>query len=133
MRRLLAAPLLALVLSFGGAAPVAAATFDVFDKACDGVADSELCVDSGTSQGQTADNNSFLGSDGLLLKVVDLLQMVVGVAAVIMVIVGGLKYIISTGDPQKISGAKNLILYALIGLVITVAARQIILFVVSSL
>ncbi|MFZ1323853.1 MAG: pilin [Candidatus Saccharimonadales bacterium] len=66
---------------------------------------------------------------GLIRATVEILSFIVGVAAVIMVIIGGLKYITSNGDANSISSAKNTILYAIIGLVIAVLAQGIVRFV----
>ena len=57
--------------------------------------------------------------------------MIVGVVAVIMIIIGGLKYITSSGDSNNVSSAKNTILYAIIGLVVVVLAQVIVRFVVT--
>jgi hypothetical protein len=51
--------------------------------------------------------------------------------AVVMIIIGGLKYITSGGDSGNVTGAKNTILYAIIGLVIVALAQFIVRFVLS--
>lgn len=63
--------------------------------------------------------------------VINVFSLVVGVVAVIMIIIGGLKYIISSGDANNITSAKNTILYAIIGLVIVAIAQFIVKFVLS--
>ena len=63
--------------------------------------------------------------------VVSILSFIVGVAAVIMIIIGGFKYITSSGDSNNISSAKNTILYAIIGLVIVALAQVIVRFVLQ--
>ena len=62
---------------------------------------------------------------------VDVFSIIVGVVSVIMIIIGGLKYITSNGDSSSISSAKNTILYAVIGLVIVVLAQAIVIFVLD--
>jgi len=59
--------------------------------------------------------------------------MVVGAAAVIMIIVGGFKYITSSGDSTSVESAKNTILFAVIGLVIALVAQSIVIFVLRKL
>lgn len=66
-----------------------------------------------------------------LTLVINILSMVVGVAAVIMIIIGGLRYITSGGDSAGVNGAKNTILYAVIGLVIVALAQVIVRFVLD--
>lgn len=41
-----------------------------------------------------------------------------GVVAVIIVIISGIKFITSSGDPKQVEGAKHTMTYAIIGLVI---------------
>lgn len=58
---------------------------------------------------------------------------VVGLIALIVLLLASLKYIISRGDPQAVAKAKNTILYAVIGLVISASAFGIVGFVVNKL
>lgn len=57
---------------------------------------------------------------------------VIGVIAIIMVMVGGFKYITSQGNPQETAKAKNTILYAIIGLVLAASSFTIVSFVVGT-
>lgn len=63
--------------------------------------------------------------------VINVFSIVVGVVAVIMIIIGGFKYITSSGDSNNVTSAKNTILYAIIGLVIVALAQFIVKFVLS--
>lgn len=85
-------------------------------------ADSTLCQSTETS---------LIG--GILTSVINLLLVVAGVIAVIMVIVGGIRYITSDGDSGKANQAKNTILYAVIGVVVTVMSYSIVNFVIGRL
>ncbi|GAC1570489.1 MAG: hypothetical protein NVS3B23_02370 [Candidatus Saccharimonadales bacterium] len=67
----------------------------------------------------------------IIKLVINIFSLVVGVVAVIMIIVGGLKYITSGGDSGNVTGAKNTILYAIIGLVVVALAQFIVRFVLS--
>ena len=42
----------------------------------------------------------------------------IGIIAVVMLVIGGIRYMISGGDSKKITDAKNTVLYAIIGLII---------------
>ncbi len=86
------------------------------------ISDTDCKSDSGT----TTINN-------IIKQVVNIFSLVVGVVAVIMIIVGGLKYITSGGDSSSVSSAKNTILYAIIGLVIVALAQFIVRFVFARL
>ncbi len=48
-----------------------------------------------------------------------------GIICVVMVIIGGLRYVTSNGDASGITSAKNTILYSLAGLVVVLAAAGI--------
>jgi len=61
--------------------------------------------------------------------IVTIISFVAGIAAVIMIIVSGLKYITSGGDSGKVSSAKNTLIYALIGVVVAVLAQLLVHFV----
>lgn len=63
--------------------------------------------------------------------VINIFSIVVGVISVIMIIIGGLKYITSGGDSGNVTGAKNTILYAVIGLVVVALAQFIVRFVLA--
>lgn len=65
-----------------------------------------------------------------VLRLVFLASMLL---SIIFVAIGGLKYALSSGDPQGAAKAKNTILYALIGLVIAISAFNIVGFVASRL
>ena len=58
--------------------------------------------------------------------IIDTLLFVVGVLAVIMIIVGGIMYATSTGDSGRVSKAKNTMTYAIVGLVVAMAAYAIV-------
>ena len=70
--------------------------------------------------------------DGIIKTVIDIFSLVVGVVSVIMIIIGGLKYITSGGDSGNVTGAKNTILYAVVGLVIVALAQVIVRFVLNT-
>ena len=69
--------------------------------------------------------------DGTIATVIDILSLVVGVVAVIMIVVGGLKYVTSQGDSSGTASAKNTIIYALVGLVIVALAQVLVRLVVN--
>ena len=47
-----------------------------------------------------------------------------------MMIIGGIRYVISNGDSSQITSAKNTIMYAVIGLVVALLAYAIVNFIV---
>jgi len=71
--------------------------------------------------------------DSTIKRVINILGIVVGVISVIMVIIGGLKYVTSGGESSKISSAKDTILYAVVGLVVVAMSQLIVRFVITSI
>lgn len=58
---------------------------------------------------------------------------VAGAFALLVITISGLRYITAAGNPEKVSKAKNGIIYSLIGLVVCISAEAIIAFVVNRL
>jgi hypothetical protein len=71
------------------------------------------------------------GITNILSTAVNILGIVAGIAAVIMIIVSGFRYITSGGESGKVSAAKNALIYALIGLVIVAFSQFLVHFVLS--
>jgi hypothetical protein len=82
------------------------------------------CSSAGVTAGATNVNS-------IIKTVINVFSFVVGVVAVIMIIVGGFRYITSGGDSGNISSAKNTIIYAIIGLVVVALAQFIVQFVLN--
>ena len=79
----------------------------------------------------TATEGSEDSLNDLITNIVNLFSLIVGIVAVVMIIVGGFRYITSGGDSGNVSGANNTILYAIVGLVIVALAQFIVRFVLS--
>jgi hypothetical protein len=77
------------------------------------------------------DGGSTAGINNLLRRIVNIFSAVVGVIAVIMIIVGGLRYITSGGESSMVTSAKNSFIYAIVGLVIVALAQLIVRFVLN--
>lgn len=95
---------------------------------------SQACEALGlASTGNSGDCSSAAGPniDNTLRLAINLFSLIVGVAAVIMIIVGGLKYILSQGEGSNTASAKNTILYAIVGLVVVLLAQIIVKFVLK--
>lgn len=138
LRLFLASILSVGLLSFAAVPAVSAADFDLFGKDCTGQSGAEVCGPCKDNQDATVckdadEKNPIYGPDGVVQLVVNILATIIGVAAIIIIIIAGIQYMLSTGDPTKVNNAKNAILYALVGLGIAVAARTIVVFVLSKL
>ncbi|MBQ2643446.1 hypothetical protein IJG11_00815 [Candidatus Saccharibacteria bacterium] len=73
------------------------------------------------------------GDTGVFKQITNTILYIVGIVAVIMLIIGGIRYVTSGGDAKKVTDAKNTVLYAIIGLVIAFLAFAIVNFVISAL
>ncbi len=62
-------------------------------------------------------------------KVINLLSVVAGIIAVIMILVSAIKFTTSGGDTQKVTSAKNSLIYAIVGIAIAGLAQVIVIFV----
>lgn len=86
-------------------------------------------ANSARGKDQTAD---LFGATGVFTTITNVLLFIIGAISVIMIVIGGLRYVISGGDSAQVTGAKNTILYAVVGLVVALLAYAIINFVLSS-
>lgn len=77
--------------------------------------------------------SDLFGDNGVFKQITNTILYIVGIIAVIMLIIGGLRYVTSGGDAKKVTDAKNTVLYAIIGLVISFLAYAIVNFVISAL
>lgn len=77
--------------------------------------------------------NTSSSVSGIIANIASVLVFIVGSVSVIMIIVGGLRYSLSQGDPGQAAKAKNSILYAVFGVVAAIAAYAIIQFVTTTI
>lgn len=73
-----------------------------------------------------------IGATGVFTRITNTILFAVGIISVVMLILGGLRYIISGGDSKKVTDAKNTIMYAIIGLIIAILSYAIVNFVISA-
>lgn len=98
-----------------------AAPVDVLEK-CD--SQSRVCADRN-------DNKNTLPA--LLRNIINLLLTVIGIIAVIMIIIGGIRYTTSGGDAGETKTARDTLIYAVVGLVIAIMSFALVNFVVGRL
>ena len=110
---------LAMMLGVATLLPVASAgAINVFDS-CEGASDSKVCK---------AKNESI---DPVIQNVINLLLWAIGLISVLMIIIGGIRYTMSNGDPKMVTAAKDTVMYAVIGLIVAIVAYAIVNFVVK--
>ncbi|TAL14691.1 hypothetical protein EPN95_02195 [Patescibacteria group bacterium] len=121
---LLAAPVLALsALVVPIAVPASAACDPTNQTLAGGAACSQ----------PTGTSGSLFGSDSIFTKIVNILLFIIGAVAVIMLIIGGIRYTLSAGKESEVTAAKNTILYAIIGIVVAFLAYAVVNWVLTSL
>ena len=59
----------------------------------------------------------------LILQIASTFMTIVAIAAVVMLIVGGITYALSAGDDEKIRNAKRMMFWSIFGLVVALVAR----------
>lgn len=93
------------------------------------------CQQSVTSSGSNSFTQTGICNNvsGVITNGLSIFTWVIGISAVIVIIISGMLYIYSTGDPGKTKAAKDAILYAAVGLVIALVAGAGIAFVNSFL
>jgi cytochrome bd-type quinol oxidase subunit 2 len=109
------------------AAPaLVAADADITGNLCTGAS---LNITSGTGCDSTSGGTTKINN--IIHAIINIFSLVVGVVSVIMIIIGGFRYITSGGASENVSGAKNTIIYAIIGLVVVALAQFIVQFVLN--
>ena len=128
MKKLLFLPIF--LLSFFALMPTVSADVNPLEGVCGEVPNSPICQEDTGTRDQTQTENRIVDT---LARVVEIMMFGIGVASVIAIIVGGILYALSAGDPQKALKARNTIFYALAGLIIAVLSQLIITFVLDRL
>ena len=77
--------------------------------------------------GNSCNTNATVGS--IFAQVANALVFLVGAVSVIMIIIGGLRYVLANGDAKQAAAAKDTILYSVIGVVVAIASFAIVTFV----
>lgn len=111
--------IIATLIAAGMAQPLFAGTNSI-GTACDGVSNSSFCA----SRRENA-NGAFAAS------LTNTLLFVLGIVAVVMIIVGGIKYATANGDASKVKSAKDTVMYSVVGLIVAIMAWGIVTFVVG--
>ncbi|MEX0749023.1 MAG: hypothetical protein WD467_02000 [Candidatus Saccharimonadales bacterium] len=77
--------------------------------------------------------SSLFEAGGVFQTVANILLLLLGAIAVIMLIIGGFRYVVSGGDSSAVEGAKNTILYAIIGIIVAFLSWAAVDFVIDQL
>lgn len=118
-----------LLIAFSGSLVFvpAIASADLQGDACQGV--NQL---SGSNSSNCSSGNGASVTD-IMRTVITILSFIVGFVAVLMIIIGGLRFITAGGDSSAVAGARSTIIYAIIGLLIVAIAQVLVHFVLRKL
>jgi len=124
MKRILLAAFALLSLSIAGVMATTAPQAVYAD------AQQQICEGIGAASGANcADGSKKINST--VKGVIGLFSTIVGIAAVIVIIAAGFRYVTSGGDSSKINSAKTELTYAIVGLVVAAMAQFIVKFVLN--
>lgn len=90
-----------------------------------------VCDAIGTGTDCNTGGNGASKLNSTIAGVINIMSVLIGVLAVIMIIFAGFKYITSGGDSGKVTSAKHTMIYALVGLVIVALSQFIVKFVLG--
>lgn len=130
IKKLLSAAIIVPAMVFGFSlflqpAPAHAA----FDK---GLGDGAQSAQGKDQQGDASSLFGDGGQGGIFRTITNVMLFIIGAVSVIMLIIGGLRYVVSGGDSTAIQNAKNTILYAIVGIVVAILAFAVVNFVIGS-
>ena len=86
----------------------------------DGNENSVYCKNKGSGETQV---------NGIIKTIVEVLLTAVGAISIIMIVIGGILFALSSGDAQKAAKARSTVLYAVVGLAVSLFASAIVNFV----
>lgn len=116
-------PIAALSIALIPAVATANGATGILDGACR-ASDSQIACEKGPS---------LFGPGSVFLHAINVLLFVIGSIAVLMIVIGGLRFVLAAGNPANVKAARETILYAVIGLVVAALAYAIVNFVLGAI
>jgi hypothetical protein len=121
------------LVSLGILAVIMPVTGDAFDPIGVGVDCSDRQNATSAACTSKTVTNPLSGPGGIITKAARIVAYVAGLAAIIVIIYSGIKYITSNGDSNKIANARSTLTSALIGLLVIALSASLLAFFVSKL
>ncbi len=131
MRRLLL--MLALLFSFcmpmvlGGGSALAVNVAPVCNN--DAAKDTDVCKDVDAQKGDNGNNNPIID---IIKGAINILSYIIGIAAIIGLIVGGIRMMTANGDSNSVASARSGIIYSLVGIAVVALAQALVAFVLNN-
>ena len=101
---------------------------DVFQSCSNGAGGSDVCQDANGQQANNGKNNPIIN---IIKQAITIISFVIGIAAVIGIVVSGVRIIVAGGDSQAVASARTGLIYSLVGLAVAAVAQAIVAFVLS--
>lgn len=115
------------VLALGVAFVAPLAVSAQCDDIKSGIAGGSQCAKPDTAP------EKLFGDNSVFVTITNIMLFLIGAIAVVMLIIGGVRYAISAGDTTAVTAAKNTILYAIVGIVVAFLAYAVVAFVSDQL
>ena len=118
-------------------ATVYAANVDPFKQACGRYAADDPAAPAVCKEKRDLRNpdgslrNPLFGPEGILTRIISILSIVVGIAAVIGIMEGGLKFIRSGDNPEQVSSARGRVINCVVALILAASAQAIVHFILN--
>lgn len=129
MKRLLViCAMLTTLLAPAALAVQPAGAVDIFHNCGSGSAGGTPSVCPNAQAGQSSKTNPIID----VLKVaIEVISFIVGAAAIITLVVSGIRFMVGGGDSSAVAGARTGVIYALVGIVVVALAQLIVVFVLD--
>lgn len=119
------------IVSLAAVLGLSTATMAPVDAAACDKPNSSACKALGGANKTTDPDDRKKTVPGAFKTVVNILLFVIGAVSVIMIVIGGIRYVTSNGESSALTSAKNTILYAIVGLVVAIFSYAIVGFVLK--
>ena len=96
------------------------------------IGDGAIAAQGKDQEGDAASLFGDGGQGGIFRTITNVMLFIIGAISVIMLIIGGIRYVLSGGNQEKVAEAKNTILYAIVGVVVAILAFAVVNFVIQS-
>lgn len=88
----------------------------------------DVCQDADNQSGNNGKNDPVID---IIKKAINIISFVIGIAAVIGIVVSGVRIMVAGGDSQAVASARTGLIYSLVGLAVAAIAQAIVAFVLS--
>jgi len=100
---------------------------DIFGPFCTAHPNTTVCQDA---ESANKNNNPVIT---LITAIIEIVSYLTGAAGVILIVISGIKFATSGGDSNAVASARGTLIYALVGIIITVIAQLIVAFVLNNI